>query len=152
MVRVVIRAVLVLLFVLLAGCKEPEGRSFWDDVKIIDLNAAESEKVSGERLLRTANFDVHIYEVPAENVGKLDDVWEELYDKGLKFYNYRAFTGNLFRVGMGKRFGWSGVNDLLRDAGGKRMAKIALLLADGECQDVHATGLDRPEEISFVDR
>src|SRR4030042_1384873 len=133
---------------ILAGCTEPASKAMWDNVKIGDL--APSKPGPGEQQIKTANIDVHIYEVPAENVEKLEDVWESLYTRGVRFYSYQAFAGNLFRVGFGKRFGWSGMEDLLRAAGGKRMAKIALLLPDGQPQDITVTGLGRPGRVSFV--
>jgi len=152
MVRVVITAVLGWLFVFLPGCAEPATQPLRDDVKIGDLKTLESEKRPGKRSLRTANFDVHIYELPADKLGKLDDLWDGLHSRPLTFYNYRAFAGNLFRLGMGRQFAWSRLDDLIKDAGGKRMAVISMLLPDGRSDDLRITGLGRPEEISFIDR
>ncbi len=152
MVRLLITAVLGCLFVFLSGCAEPVTQPFREEVKIGDLKTLESEKVPGRRSLPTANFDVHIYELPADNLGKLDCLWDGFHARGLKFYNYRAFAGNLFRVGMGRQFSWSRLDDLIKDLGGKRMALISLLLPDGRSEDLRITGLDRPDEISFVDR
>ena len=152
MVRVVITAVLGCLFVFLPGCTEPVTQPSRDDVQIGDLRTLETEKLPGKGSLRTANFDVHSYELPADNLGKLDDVWDSLHSRGLKFYNYRAFAGNLFRVGMGRQFAWSRLDDLIKDIGGKRMTVISLLLPDGRSDDLRLTGLDRPQEISFIDR
>ena len=134
---------------ILAGCNEPASKPMWDNVKIGDL--APAKPGPGEQQIKTANLDVHIYEVPAGNVEKLEDVWESVYTRGVRFYSYRAFAGNLFRVGFGKRFGWSGTEDLLQAAGGKKMAKIALLLPDGQPQDITVTGLDGPKELSYID-
>jgi len=145
-------AVLGLLFVFLPGCTEPVTQPLRDDVNIGDLRTLESEKRPGKSSLRTANFDVHIYELPADKLGKLDDVWDGLHSRGLTFYNYRAFAGNLFRLGMGRQFSWSRLDDLIKDIGGKRMAIISMLLPDGRSDDLRLTGLDRPEEISFIDR
>lgn len=152
MVRVQIIAVLGLFLVFFAGCREPEGREFWDDVNIGDLRTFETEKLLGGQSLKTANFDVHIYELPAENVPKLEDFWGGLHTKGLKFYNYRAFTKNLFRVGMGKGFAWSGLDDVLKELGGRKMTKISIFLTDKQTEDLRITGLDRPGEISYIDR
>lgn len=150
MIRVLEIAALGWASLILAGCNEPASKAMWDNVKIGDL--APAKPGPGDQQIKTANIDVHIYEVPAENVGKLEDVWESLYTRAIRFYSYQAFAGNLFRVGFGKRFGWSGTEDLLRAAGGKRMAKIALLLPDGQPQDITVTGLGRPEELSYIDR
>ena len=152
MVRLLITAVLGWLFVFLPGCGKPQTQPFRDDVKIGDLKTLETEKVPGKRSLPTANFDVHIYELPAEKLAKLDDLWAGLHSRGLTFYNYRAFAANLFRIGMGRQFAWSRIDDMIKDVGGKRMAVISMLLPNGRSEDLRMTGLDRPEEISFIDR
>jgi hypothetical protein len=144
-------AVLGLLFVFLPGCRQPVAQPVRDDVKIGDLRTLESEKVPGNLALRTANFDVHIYELPADKAAKLNDVWAGLYERGLTFYNYSAFAGNLFRVAMGRQFSLSRLDDVFKDIGGKRMAVISVLLPEGRGQDIRITGLDRPQEITFVD-
>jgi len=151
MVRIVITAVLGLLLVLLPGCREPAAQPPAHDLKIGDLRTLESEKVPGNLALRTANFDVHIYELPADKAAKLNDVWAGLYERGLTFYNYSAFAGNLFRVAMGRRFSWSRLDDIFKDIGGRQMAVISVLLPEGRAQDIRITGLDRPQELSFVD-
>lgn len=150
--RVVKIAVLGLVGLFAAGCDKGESKASWEDVKIGDIGPVQSVKGPGGQLLKTANFDLYIYEVPGENVGKLEDLWESVYARGVRFYNYRAFSANLFRVGFGKRFRWSGTQGLLREVGGKRMARIALLLADGELQNVMVTGLNEPRELSYIAR
>ena len=150
MARVVITAMLGLFIVFPVGCNEAESGASWDDVKIGNLDTVQSGKARLGQSLRTANFDVYVYEVPAANVGKLDDVWESLFVRPVRFYNYRAFTGNLFRVGMGKRFRWSGVEDMLRAAGGKRMVKVTALLPDGQPDNLPVTAVDRPQEVSYI--
>jgi hypothetical protein len=148
--RVFAIAFLGLVGLFAAGCDKGESKASWENIKIGDIGPVQSGKGLGGQLLKAATFDLYIYEVPGENVGKLEDLWQSLYARGLGFYNYRAFSANLFRVGFGKRFRWSGTQDFLRAAGGKRMAKIALLLADGELQKVTVTGLDRPQELSYI--
>ncbi|MHC4741276.1 MAG: hypothetical protein ACYS8Z_05165 [Planctomycetota bacterium] len=152
MIRLQIIAVLGSFFVFLPGCNEPQDSKVWDEVKIGDLRTLETEKLPGTENLRTANFDVHIYELPAENVPKLEDFWAGLRTRGLTFYNYRAFAKNLFRIGTGKGFAWSGIDKVLEETGGRKMAKISAFLTDEQAQDLQITGLDRPLQISFVDR
>ena len=152
MVRVVTTAVLGLLFAFFSGCTEPVTQPLRDDVKIGDLKTLESEKRPDKHSLPTANFDVHIYELPADKLGKIDCLWAGLHERRLTFYNYRAFAENLFRVAVGRQFAWSRLDDLIKDAGGKRMAIISTLLPEGRTEDIRITGLDRPQEISFLDR
>jgi len=153
MIRGVYIAVLGFVFVAAGGCgEEDKERAFWDDVKIGELREPQREHISGGAGLKTANFDVHIYEIPAENVGKLDDVWGSVYERGVRFYSFRAFSGNLFRAGVGKKFNYSGIGKMLGAIGGRRMAKVSVLLPEGVAQELNVTGLGRPEEVSFFDR
>ena len=63
-------AVLGLLLVSLAGCREPAAQPQPRDLKIGDLRTPENENIPGGLALRTANFDVHIYELPADKAAK----------------------------------------------------------------------------------
>ena len=152
MIRAATIAFLGVMSFLLAGCNEEQGEGRWDGVKIGDVAEPPRSQGVGRQMLVTANIDVHIYEVPAENVGKLENIWQSLYMRAVRFYNYRAFNANLFRVGLGKRFKWSGMDDLLLEAGGRRMAKVSLLLSDDESQDIIVTELGRPQETPYIGR
>lgn len=152
MIRVQIIAVLGLFLVFFAGCREPQRPEIWEGVKIGDLRTLETEKLPGGENLQTAKFDVHIYELPAENVPKLEDLWGGLHARGLTFYDYRAFAGNLFQVGIGKGFAWSGLDGVLKGFGGMKMVKISTFLADKQSEDIRITGVDRPHEVSFINR
>jgi len=143
-------AVLSGLMLCLAGCTSSGKERVWEQVKIGDLALVHSGGQPGVQPLRTMNFNLHIFEIPAENIGKLEDVWQSLYTQPLRFYNYPAFNANLFKVRFGKRYTWSGIRDTLAGAGGKRMGRFSLLLADGKPQDITITGLGNEQEVCYI--
>jgi len=132
-------------------CAQFESSPAWQGVKITDLGPPNAAQEQSGRL-ETANFDLFIYELPADDFAKLADLWESLNTGGIKYYSYRAFEANLFRAALGRRFTWSGTLDMLAAAGGRRMAKISLLLPPAQPQDVTITGLDQPRKLAYVSR
>ncbi|MFB0525603.1 MAG: hypothetical protein ACETVZ_08665 [Phycisphaerae bacterium] len=104
----------------LVGCKGPaESEPKPEQIKIGDLAPSRSDQQPATDLLNTVNFDVYIFEIPAENVSKLSDAWQTLYLKPLLFTNYNAFRANSFIVRTGSMQMWQRVNDLLRAADGQ---------------------------------
>ncbi len=143
-------AVIGWLSVWLIGCTPAEKQKpIWETVKIGDIAPAQAGKLP-VKPLKTINFDAHIFEIPAENVGKLKDIWQTLYTKPLRFNNYNAFKDNLFSVRFGQIEMWNKILDLLRAAGGQRIVKVSLLLPDGQPSDVAVTGLNSQQTISYV--
>jgi len=135
----------------LVGCKGPaESEPKPEQIKISDLAPSGSGKQSAAELLNTANFDVYIFEIPAENAGKLNDAWQILYLNPLLFTNYNAFRANSFMVRTGGVQMWQRVHDLLRIAGGQRIMTVSLLLPDGQANDLIITALDTKQSVSYI--
>ena len=145
-------AVIGWLSVCVAGCTPPAEDKPWEKVKIGDIAPSQNGQPKGMpgQPLKTINFDAHIFEIPAENIGKLKDIRRALYTTSLRFSNYDAFKGNLFSVRYGQIEMWNKTLDLLRAAGGQQMIKVSLLLPDGQPSDLAVTGLDRQRAISYV--
>ena len=73
MVRVFGILVLSFLAAVLTGCGEHEkSKPIWEGVKIGDIAPAKPTKSKGFQLIKTANFDVYVFELPAKNVSSLD--------------------------------------------------------------------------------
>lgn len=135
----------------LTGCNGPEKNvPVWEQVKIGDLAPYRSGKRPGGQLLKTINFNVHIFEVPAENISALDDAWQMLYPKPLQFNDYNAFGANSFLVGFGQVQMWNEVHDLLLAAGGKKINTVSLLLPNGQTNDLPIAGLDKKQTIFYI--
>jgi hypothetical protein len=150
MVRAFHIAVIGWLSVGLMGCTPAEKQKpIWEKVKIGDIAPAQTDKLP-VKPLKTINFDAHIFEIPAENVGKMKDIWQILYTKPLRFNNYNAFKANLFSVRFGQSEMWNKTLDSLRAAGGQKIVKVSLLLPDGQPSNLAVTGLNSQQTISYV--
>ena len=152
MIRVFQIAVIGWLSFCMTGCTpftKGEPQWVWEKDKIGDIAPTQTGKLP-VKPLKTINFDVHIFEIPAENVGKLKAVWQILYTKPLRFNNYDAFKANFFSVQFGQNEQWKKIIDLLRADGGQLVVKVTLLLTDGQSSDVAVTGLNRQQNVSYV--
>jgi hypothetical protein len=136
---------------LLTGCNPPEkDKSVLGQVKIGDLASPDSAQRPGAQPLKTINFNVYIFEIPAENVGALDDIRQVLYTKPLRFNDSGAFVANLFSVGFGEIQMWNKIAELLETAGAKKMPTVSLLLSDDQAEDIAVTRLYREQPLYYV--
>jgi len=150
MVRAFQIAVVGWLSVCVIGCTPAEKQKpIWEKVKIGDIAPTQTGKLP-VKPLKTINFDAYIFEIPAENVGKLKDIWQTLYTKPLRFNNFNAFKANWFSVRFGQIEMWNKTLDSLRAAGGQKVVKVSLLLPDGQPSDLAVTSLDSQQNISYV--
>jgi len=140
----------VLLCFCLIGCASPQEEPIWEKVKIGDLAPHHGDKPPSARLIKTINFDLHIFEIPAENIDKLDDTRKTLYTKPLRFNSLHAFGANSFSVHFGQIRMLDQIYNLLLAASGNIIAKVSLMLADGQAETITITGLDVPRTIFFT--
>lgn len=151
MIRVFQIAVLSGLAFWLTGCNgTKQNEPIWEQVKITDLAPSPSGQQPGGQLLKTINFNVYIFEIPAENISTLDDVWPMLYTRPLRFNDYAAFGANSFLAGFGQVAMWNRVAELLRSADGIQAGTISLLLADGQAQTIAVAGLGKEQTIFYT--
>jgi hypothetical protein len=134
----------------LIGCPGPEEEPIWEKIKIGDLAPRQSGKPQSTRLIKTINFDLHIFEIPAENIDKLDDTRKNLYTKPLRFNSLHAFGANSFSVHFGQIRMLDEIYNLLLAANGKIIAKVSLMLTDGQTETIAITGLNGPRTIFFT--
>jgi hypothetical protein len=153
MTRVFQIAVLSCLAFWLTGChgskqKEP----IWEQVKITDLAPFPGDKQPNDQLLKTINFKVYFFEIPAENISTLDDIWPILYAQPLQFNDYDAFVANSFLAGYGQIPMWNKAAELLRAADGIQANTISLLLPDGQSNDIAVAGLVREQTVFYISK
>jgi hypothetical protein len=135
-----------------AGCEpkppveEPNART----VKIGDL-APKTAQSRQAQFLATVVIDVHAFDLPADNVGKLDDLWETLSAKSLWMTSYDAFRRNSFRVRSGRIEAWQRILDLLAKAGAQKVGVSTLMVNDNDSTDRPILGLPPLAAISFFD-
>ena len=148
-----LRAGICLLFLVfsLFGCAEPESEMpIWETVKIGDLAPQDGGKTQKAELLKMTRLDVHIFEIPADNIDEIDKIRKKLFIRPLQLKDYKAFSANSFLVRFGQVDLWRQTNDWLLGAEGRNIAKVSLMLADGQAQTITITGLDRPQPIYYT--
>ena len=141
---------LVLLSFCLIGCTAPEEEPIWKNIKIGDLAPRQDGKPPSSQLIETINFDLHIFEIPTENIDKLDETRKNLYTRPLRFNSLYAFGANSFSVHFGQIRMLDEIYNLLLAANGKILTKVSLMLADGQPESIAITGLDGPRTIFFT--
>lgn len=161
MIRVFQMVVLSGVCLLVTGCKilpstslktGEKNKPIWEQVKIGDIAPSADSEQSKPQFLKAISFDVHIFEIPAENINKLDDIWKILYVQPLRFRDYKAFRANSFFVRFGQSPKLNQLLDLLHAADGQKVLTVKLLPVDNQANDVIATRLDSPQDILYVSR
>jgi len=145
-------AVLVCWLIVAVGCATPpeEQENVWEQAKIGDLAPVTKDGPPRARFFAAAHMDVHILDLPAENVDRLDKVWEVLSAKPMRMSSYNAFTQNGFRVKFGRTENWVQIENLLAEAGAQRAATTSLILAENEPTDLPVTHFSGDRRISFI--
>jgi hypothetical protein len=134
----------------LSGCKPEPEMPIWETVKIGDLAPQGDGKSPQDQLLKMTRLDVHIFEIPADNISEIDKVRKRLFVRPLQLKDYDAFNANSFMVRFGQIELWQLINDMLLGAEGRNISNVSLMLADGEAQTIAIAGLDRPQSIYYT--
>ena len=135
----------------LSGCNGPKNDPpIWEKVKISDLAPHEGDKPRPSQKIKTINLDVHVFEVPAENISKLEKIRKNLYIRPLRLRDYGAFHANSFWIRFGHRRKWNEVYKMLQAADGQRITRISLMLPDAWPETFTITGLDRPQSVFYT--
>ncbi|MBN2180713.1 MAG: hypothetical protein JW715_02270 [Sedimentisphaerales bacterium] len=150
MVRFIQIAALICLYSWLAGCIPPDEDSLTNGTKIQDLAPKYNDGNGAENQLQTINFDMHIYEVPADNIDKIDEIRRTLDIKQFRYNNRLAFSNNFFSVYFGKLNQWNIISDLLINAGAERRSRTSLLMPDGQTKDFTVAGFDYPLTVFYT--
>ncbi|HUV40939.1 MAG TPA: hypothetical protein VMW23_04020 [Sedimentisphaerales bacterium] len=152
MARVIKSALFAAAIAWLAGCNgSPKDTPIWEKVKITDLATPEINEPVGypSPILKTINFDVYTFHLPAENINALDNILQMLYTKPLWFNNYDAFETNCFAAGFGQLDIWDKVRDLLVAAGAEKASGTAVMLPDGQANRIFVTRLDKEQSVFY---
>jgi hypothetical protein len=137
MIRFYHIAAIFCLIASLTGCdgeRQQNKKAVWEDVKLGDLTPANQ----GPQIKRldSINFQIHTFELPAENTGKLDDISKILYTQPFRFKHFKAFGANSFSVSFGRTSLGNQIFDMLSEAGARRVGSTVMLLSDGQSDDL----------------
>lgn len=151
MIRVFQIVLLSCAALLLTGCNTSEETdALWHQVKIGDLVPPHDANRPAGQLPETISFDIYIFEIPAENIDTLDNIWPMLYTKPLRLNDADAFKANSFLVGFGQVQMWDKIRDLLFAADAKKTETTSLLLSDGQAGDLTVAELDNEQTIFYI--
>ncbi len=76
------------------GCGVAErDKPIWEQMKITDLEPPSREQ-GGVEPLKTINFDIIVFEIPAENIKSFDEIWGMLYAQPLRFNDRDTFNAD----------------------------------------------------------
>jgi len=142
-------SVFCLLFSALIGCTPPEEEPIWKDLKIGDLAPRQSGKQTS-RLVESTNFNLYVFEMPSDNVDKLDDIRKTLFTKNLRYQSSHSFGANSFSVHFGQIRMWNEIFASILAAGAKQINKVSLMLADEIPETISVARIDSPRTIFFT--
>jgi hypothetical protein len=144
-----------LVVVILGGCsgsKQKQDDPIWKDVKLRDL-ATPDVNGQTDSQLKTINFNIFIYEMPAAKIADLNDIWQVLYTRQLQFNNYDAFRANSFKVGFGQNGqSWDKIGEVLGKAGAKESELLSLFLMNGQSDYVSIAVLQNEQTVWYFPR
>jgi len=149
MARVLNILFLLAMVGILGGCKEPEQtEAVWEGVKITDLRPSTGTVTDGK--LKTINVDVYIFDMPASNADRLDDIWKMLSTQPVTFNDADAFAANFFSVGFGQVDTWNTIANLLRAGQAEKLEQISLLLFESQAEEVVIHRIKQKGTIFYV--
>jgi hypothetical protein len=151
MARVLTVAILILWLSGGTGCTTaPKEEQIWK-IKMGDLAPTVRENDQAQaRFLATVQMEVRVFELPGENVEKLDDLWRLLSPKSVYMTSYNAFTENSFRAKSGRIEAWDKIQQTLTEVNAQRMATVSLAVPDNDNSDVPITDLPTGKVIEFA--
>jgi hypothetical protein len=153
MVRVSLVAVFILGLVLgVTGCPTEPKRSslIWQGEKIGEIAAPSQDRAAPPAYLVTVSLDVHVLEMPADNVEQLKAVWQLLSATPIRLMSYNAFSENSFRLLYGKMELWPKIQDLLVAADAQPVTTVTMTIGDNDKTDLPIAELPIARPITFV--
>lgn len=136
----------------LAGCKpSPKPPDpVWKGEKLGSLAPPPRDRLPPPQFVVTVTLDVHILDLPADNVDKLEAVWRSLVAAPIRLTSYNAFSENSFRLLFGKIALWERVLALLTEAEAQSVTTISLTVADDLPTDLPIAEIPMARPISFI--
>ena len=153
MVRFPLVAALLLgLVVGLSGCptrsKPPEVVT--TGVTIPELAPPPGDRPPPPQYLVTVALDIHIVELPADNVEKLQSLWQILSATPIRLMSYNAFSENSFRLLFGKIEIWQKIQALLAEAEAQPVTTVSLTVAVNDWTNLPIAEIPAARAIAFV--
>jgi hypothetical protein len=137
-----------------AGCppapQAPREQEIWEGVKLIDLAPPPGDRLPPPQVLATVGIEIHTMDLPADNVDRLDDLWQLLSPGTIQMVSYTAFSQNSFRVKFGRMEVWDQMRKLLTEADAQQMTTSSLVVPDNDKTDFPIAELPMGRPIGFI--
>ncbi|MBN2455447.1 MAG: hypothetical protein JXB29_02750 [Sedimentisphaerales bacterium] len=147
------RVVIVLAVAFLAGCESNESeKQIWEQVKFTDLTLWQEPEQADRKVLTTIDFKLYVFELPADDIAEVVEIWQRLHTSPLEFEDYQSFRENLFLAGFGQGQIWDQIRGILQDAGSRRVQTTSLMLADGLADDITIAAVDREQGFFYISK
>ncbi len=134
------------------GCPTDSNRSsrIWQGEKIGEIAPPPRDRLAPPAYLVTVSLDVHVLEMPADNVEQLKAIWQILSAEPIRLMSYNAFSENSFRLLYGKTEMWPKIQSLLVEADAQPVTTVTLTLADNDKTDLPIAELPITRPVTFV--
>jgi len=136
-----------------AGCESeptPPKERVWEDVKIGELTPPTADRLPNAQLLGTIAIDAQLYELPADNLDHMEDIWRILSPTAIRMTSYNAFAANTFRIRFGRQEMLEPVKTLLTDADALHLGTMSLVVTDNDLTDLPIIESPARRQITFV--
>jgi hypothetical protein len=135
-----------------AGCPTEPKRSslIWQGERIGEIAPPPQDRAAPPAYRATVSLEVHILQMPADNVEQLRSIWQLLSATPIRLMSYNAFSENSFRLLYGKTELWPQIQNLLVEADAQPVTATALTIADNDWTDLPVAELPIARPITFV--
>jgi hypothetical protein len=135
-----------------AGCEPaPEPpEAIWKGETFADITPPPKDRLPPPQFHVTAFFDLHVFELPTDNIDGLGAVWQLLSAAPIRLMGYNAFRENSFRLLYGKMELWEKLQSLLTEADGQHVTTVSLTVADNDSIDLPIAQIPAARPINFI--
>jgi hypothetical protein len=137
----------VCLVILIAGCPGSNGKPPLNHITLGQLGDGSNGQVE---LLKTVNFEMQVFEIPADNLKDFDEVRRTLDTQPLKYTNQISFSANSFSAYYGRIQSLATLNDLLTAAEAHKLTSMSLMMNEGQEPTINIVTLDFPQVVFFT--
>jgi hypothetical protein len=133
------------------GCGEQASdKAIYEQVKIYDLAPLASGSIQPQQR-GLIEVDTHIFELPAEKLPLLADLWNSMLSSGpLRYHDAKAFKTNGFVAGAGSLKMWDRISEVLSAAEARKARTVSLLHFRGHNDYVSVTGVEDERQIFYA--
>ena len=145
----ILTAAIVVLAVSGCGRQGKEEKPIWETTKIWELAPAQSEPAEAQPGI-AASLNVFVFDIPAENIDQLQDMWPLLSAQPIQTNSYTAFSQNDFRVRFGQASMLDQLAAVLAAAGAQNTGIISLDVPADAPADLPVAALPHAGQISYA--